>query len=169
MEEKAINWTLFRRKINISKPVDIVYNAWATQRNIEKWFLEKANYQSIDNEPRGAEELINKGDSYTWKWHNYNIRENGKILAADGTKNITFTFGKAGNVHISFKEISTGTELTLTQDNIPTDDPGKRSFFYGCGTAWTFWLTNLKAWLEHGITLHDTELKPEDTADRVNS
>lgn len=169
MEEKTINWALFRRKININKPVDIIYNAWSTQNNIEQWFLEKAIYRTVDGKQKASDDTISKGDSFSWKWHNYDIEENGTILEADGTNNISFTFGKAGNVHISLNATNTGTELTLTQDNIPTDDKSKRSFFYGCGTGWTFWLTNLKAWLEHGITLHDTDLDPDDTGDRVNS
>jgi len=28
-------------------------------------------------------------------------------------------------------------------------------YHYGCSTGWTFWLANLKAWLEHGILLND--------------
>ncbi len=169
MEEKTINWTLFRRIININKSVKIVYKGWATQEDIEQWFLEKAIYKSRDEHQRASNDFIMKGDNFTWRWHNYDIEENGEILEADGSNNISFTFGKAGNVHVSLKEITTGTELTLTQDNIPTDDHSKRSFFYGCGTGWTFWLTNLKAWLEHGITLQATDLEPDDTADRVNS
>jgi hypothetical protein len=27
----------------------------------------------------------------------------------------------------------------------------------GCSNGWTFWLANLKAYLEHGILLHETE------------
>lgn len=169
MQETNINWTLFRRKININDSLKSVYDAWATQRNIEKWFLQEAIYRSPDKHQRGTDDHIMKGDTFTWKWHNYDIKEDGEILKADGTNNIAFTFGPAGNVHVSLKTIPSGTELTLTQDNIPTDDKSKRSFFYGCGTGWTFWLTNLKAWLEHGITLHDTALDPSETADRVNS
>jgi hypothetical protein len=39
----------------------------------------------------------------------------------------------------------------------------------GCATGWTFWLANLKAWLEHGITLHATGLSQADTTNLVNS
>jgi len=29
---------------------------------------------------------------------------------------------------------------------------------YGCSNGWTFWLANLKAYLEHGILLNETEI-----------
>jgi hypothetical protein len=41
--------------------------------------------------------------------------------------------------------------------------------FVGCITGWTFWLTNLKAYLEHNITLHAKGLKQDETMDLVNS
>jgi len=34
---------------------------------------------------------------------------------------------------------------------------------------WTFWLTNLKAYLEHNITLHAKGLNQDETMDLVNS
>jgi hypothetical protein len=39
----------------------------------------------------------------------------------------------------------------------------------GCSTGWTFWLTNLIAYLEHDITLHAKGLKQYETKDLVNS
>lgn len=44
-----------------------------------------------------------------------------------------------------------------------------RKIYVDCITGWTFWLTNLKAWLEHGITLHARGLAPEETENLVNS
>ena len=61
------------------------------------------------------------------------------------------------------------TEVTLVQDNIPTDEESRMNLFVGCITGWTFWLTNLKAYLEHGITLHAKGLQQDETTDLVNS
>ena len=47
--------------------------------------------------------------------------------------------------------------LALTQRGIGDDDTSKMNIHVGCNSGWTFWLANLKAYLEHGILLHDTE------------
>lgn len=97
------------------------------------------------------------------------ITEKGEILEANGKDSIAFTFGSGGNVHIRLKPMSSNTEITLVQNEIPTDENSKMNIYVGCITGWTFWLTNLKAYLEYGITLHSKGLKQEDTTDLVNS
>lgn len=146
-----------------------VYAAWAKPADLTEWFLEKADYQDKNRTVRKPHDLVQKDDAFTWKWHNWDFEEKGEVLEANGTDAISFTFGQGGNVHIRLKPVSGGTEVTLNQDQIPTDDKSKKDIFVGCATGWTFWLTNLKAWLEHDITLHATGLKQEETADLVNS
>lgn len=169
MNEKKTNWSSFRKRIHISKPVKEVYLSWATKSTIEKWFLEKADYFDEHKKPRGINEQIQEGDSFSWKWNNWDFEEEGRILNANGTDQISFTFGKGGNVHVQLKSKNSSTEVILTQDNIPDDEQSKMDLFVGCATGWTFWLANLKAWLEHGITLHATGLTQSETADLVNS
>lgn len=163
------DWTTFRKRIVINKPVEEVYAAWAKSVNMETWFLEKAKYFDNTEQPRKPDEPVRKGDRFIWKWNNWDFEENGKILDENGVDQISFTFGAGGNVHIQLLPTAKGTELTLTQDSIPTDEKSKKEIFVGCATGWTFWLANLKAWLEHGITLHATGLSQEETADLVNS
>ncbi|MBT8283480.1 MAG: SRPBCC domain-containing protein, partial [Muriicola sp.] len=47
--------------------------------------------------------------------------------------------------------------VTLIQTNIPTDEKNKMNIHVGCSNGWTFWLANLKAYLEHGILLNETK------------
>lgn len=166
---KRSDWTSFRKRILIEKPLKTVYQCWATPSKIEEWFLEKAIFAKDGGKKRDADEYVASGDSFTWKWNNWDFEEKGQILEANGNDKISFTFGRGGNVHIDLKERGKATELILTQDNIPTDDKSKKELFVGCSTGWTFWLTNLKAYLEHGITLHAKGLRQEDTTDLVNS
>jgi uncharacterized protein YndB with AHSA1/START domain len=161
-------WNTFKKRILVNKPIEDVYSCWSTKLQIETWFLEKADFQS-NNEQRKPDELVQKGDKFDWKWNNWDFTEKGKILEANGKDSISFTFGSGGNVHISLKTIDSSTEITLIQDEIPTDEKSKMDIFVGCITGWTFWLTNLKAYLEYGITLHSKGLKQEDTTDLVNS
>jgi hypothetical protein len=135
---------------------------------MESWFLERADYHSGDT-PRLPDEFIQEGDKFSWKWNNWDITEIGKILEANGLDAISFTFGSGGVVHVTMKEIAHSTELTLTQEEIPTDEKSKMDIFVGCITGWTFWLTNLKAYLEFGITFHAKGLQQDESTDLVNS
>ncbi len=168
MSTPAIDWTTFKMHIFIESPAEEVYKAWTTKARIQQWFLELADY-SGNGQPRRPDEPFVLGDDFSWKWHNWDFREEGKILKANGIDHFSFTFGKGGIVHVHLNSKNGGTEVSLIQEQIPTDEKSKKEIFVGCSTGWTFWLTNLKAWLEHGITLHATGLSQEQTANRVNS
>lgn len=163
------NWTEFRKRIFLAKPMNEVYDSWATPNKLATWFLEEAEYTLQDGSKREPEDLIQKNDHHSWKWHNWDFREEGLVLEANGKDHLAFTFGNGGNVHIHLKEVEGGTELELIQNEIPTDDQSRMNYYVGCATGWTFWLTNLKAWLEHGITLNATGLKQSETTHLVNS
>lgn len=166
---KNVDWTRFRKRIHIDRPAETVYRAWAVPVQIEQWFLEKTDYRDPNGRPRPKDESVQAGDAFAWKWHNWDFEERGHILTANGRTEISFTFGKGGNVVVELKEAGGTTEVVLTQTDIPTDEQSKQEIYAGCATGWTFWLANLKAWLEHGITLHARGLKAEETADLVNS
>jgi uncharacterized protein YndB with AHSA1/START domain len=167
--DQNIDWTKFRKRIHLQKPMAEVYDSWTTKSRIEEWFLEKADYYNREGKTRKPREQVQPGDQFRWKWNNWDFEEKGEILKANGIDRISFTFGRGGNVHVELKKKGNGTELILTQENIPADEKSKKELFVGCSTGWTFWLANLKAWLEHVITLHAKGLKQEETKDLVNS
>lgn len=169
MPRQKPDWTKFTKRVVIARPLQEVYNAWALPKNLTQWFLEKAVYTDKKGKLRSQDETIRKGWKHEWKWHNWDALEEGHVLEANGRDQINFTFGTGGKVHIQLNSLNIGTEIILVQDEIPTDDKGKMSYYVGCSTGWTFWLTNLKAWLEHGITLNATGLKQEETHDLINS
>lgn len=162
------DWNTFTKRIFIKKSVEEVYRCWATKSQIETWFLEKAEYKS-NEELRKPDELIQKGDHFSWKWNNWDIVEEGQILDANGKNFVSFTFGSGGNVDVELNDIDNFTEVVLKQYEIPTDEKSKIDIYVGCSTGWTFWLTNLKAYLEHGITLHAKGLLQNETENLVNS
>ena len=164
-----MDWSSFKKRIHINIDIEKVYSAWATQEMMETWFLEEAKYFDGNKNPRKKDELVQRGDSFVWKWNNWDFKEEGRILSANSKDQISFTFGSGGNVHIKLLPYSNGTEVELVQENIPIDEKSKMDIFVGCITGWTFWLTNLKAYLEHGIMLHAKNLKQEETKDLVNS
>lgn len=152
-----MDWSCFTRKIFIQSKVSRVYEAWAQTDIISKWFLRKAVYIKADKIINASDENFQEGDQYEWYWHNWDEPQKGTISKAEEYRLISFDFGGAGLVEVSLEETHDGTMLILTQSGIPSDDESKKNFYFGCSHAWTFWLTNLKAYLEHGITLHETK------------
>lgn len=166
---KNIDWTSFRKRIIIAKPIEVLFQAWATKENMETWFLEKALYFDKSGSARKPNETFQKGDSFIWKWHNWDFDEKGEILESNGKDKIAFTFGNGGKVYVKLIDVAGSTEVILTQTEIPTDEESKMNYYVGCATGWTFWMANLKAWLEYGVLLHAKGLTQADTADLVNS
>ena len=75
---------------------------------------------------------------------------------ANGTDQIQFSFAGHCKVSVSLQQEKNSVLVTLKQSNIPTDDKNKMNIHVGCSNGWSFWLANLKAFLEHGILLNET-------------
>ena len=161
---EKIDWSQFTRKIYINAPIDKVYRCWATRHKLEKWFLRKAKFVSTDGNERASKEFIQSGDSYTWEWHNWDGQEKGEILEANGTNRIVFSFAD-GKVEVDFSRGKGMTLINLTQSDIGLDEKSKMNHYVGCSNGWTFWMANLKAYLEHRVLLHDKEEDPKDPND----
>lgn len=153
----SLTFDSFTKKIFIKAPIEKLYACWATPEGICEWFLRSAVYISEDGRTRTANEAVQVGDTYTWQWHNWDGEENGKILEANGKDLLTFSFAEVSKVTVSLEKASGAVLVTLRQFEIPTDEENKLRIHHGCSNGWTFWLTNLKAYLEHGIQLNETE------------
>ncbi len=77
---------------------------------------------------------------------------------ANGTDQIEFSFAGHCKVTITLQEEKNNVLVMLKQSNIPTDEKNKMNIYVGCSNGWTFWLANLKAFLEHGILLNETTM-----------
>ena len=167
---KEIDWTKFVRKIHINTSFDKVYKCWATQHKLERWFLKKAEFKSSEGLRRASKEYFQVGDTYTWEWYNWEGIEKGEILEANGKDKIVFSFAE-NIVEVSLSRDKGMTLITLTQSQIKTDEKSKMSLYVGCSNGWTFWLANLKAYLEYKILLHnrvETPRTPNDGFEFVN-
>jgi len=65
-------------------------------------------------------------------------------------------------VSVHLEEKNHAVIVSLKQFNIPEDDESKLKIHFGCSNGWTFWLTNLKAYIEHGILLNETTINLKD-------
>ena len=166
MSEKP-DWTRFTKRITIKAPIETLYACWTTRGKLEQWFLERADFYEGEKR-RGADEPFQKGDRFEWKWHNWPPTEAGEVLEANGKDRLAFTFGAAGWVSVSLSAIGKQTEIELTQQDIPTSEEEKMNYYVGCSNGWTFWLTSLKSWLEHGHTLNAKGLSEAERKHLIN-
>lgn len=153
----ALSFDSFIKKIYIKASLEKLYWCWATSEGLSSWFLSNAEFKDAKGHPRKSTEQIQKGDSYIWEWHNWNGQEKGTILQANGKDHIEILFAEPSKVSITLEDKDAAVLLTLKQYEIPTDEENKLNIHHGCSNGWTFWLANLKAYLEHGILLNETE------------
>lgn len=153
----TLTFDSFTKKIHIKASMEKLYWAWSTREGITSWFLSNARYTAKNGTDRTLSEPIQAGDSYTWEWHNWDGREKGDVVQANGTDFLEISFADNCKVSIHLEDKGTAVLLSLKQYGIPTDEESKLNIHYGCSNGWTFWLVNLKAYLEHGLLLHETE------------
>ena len=146
----------FIKKIRIKAPLEVIYRMWSTSAGLESWFLRSAQFYR-DDKILGADELVNTGDRYTWQWHNWDPTESCDIIEANGRDHLLFSFGGSSKVSVDLEQSGDSVMVVLRQYDIPTDEKTKLEVHVGCSNGWTFWLANLKAFLEHGIVLNETE------------
>ena len=154
---EQLQWHSFEKKIYIKSTIKKLYKLWSTEKGITSWFLSKAEFRNGNGKKRSETDSINTGDTYTWYWHNWDGKADGTILQANGKNYIEFSF-EGSKVSVTLEEKNDVVIVTLKQFEIPEDDESKLRVHFGCSNGWTFWLTNLKAYLEHGILLNETEI-----------
>ncbi len=155
---KKLAWNSFTKKIHIKADIKKLYWSWATEEGICSWFLRNAQYKR-NGKNIASQEFVKAGDTYTWMWHNWDGKEDGNILEVKENEFIKFSFAGTCEVLVTLEQKDNGVVLlSLAQTKIPEDEKSKLEIFYGCSNGWTFWLANLKAYLEHGILLNETEI-----------
>ncbi|MBC2840023.1 SRPBCC domain-containing protein [Robiginitalea sp. SC105] len=154
---EGLSFSEFTKKIYIQAPVEEIYRCWATEAGLCAWFLREAAFHHGAGTRRGSHDLARVGDRYAWKWHNSDAEETGTIFEAEDGRSLGFEFAGECRVRVSLEASGGRALVTLRQYGIPTDEKSKLVYHYGCSTGWTFWLANLKAWLEHGILLNEKE------------
>ena len=155
------DWTKFTKRIPVSADIPTAYLAWTTQAELEKWFLRKAEFIKPDKSLRDRNEPIQKEDKYEWYWHGYpdTVFEKNEVLEANGKDFLQFRF--SGDCIVSVKLIAHEQEtiVEITQENIPEDNNPASNLLVGCGEGWTFYLANLKSYLQGGIDLRNKNEK----------
>jgi uncharacterized protein YndB with AHSA1/START domain len=159
------NWTQFTRKVYIAADINTVFRAWATPSGLVKWFIAQADYHAPDSTPRNDREMVQVGDTYYWRWHQ-DLETTGEVLNVVENECFQVTFGNkeaTSNekiiVTVHFHEEGDETLVELTQSNMADTPESHAGWHLGCNMGWSFFMTNLKGLLEHGIDLRETEVE----------
>jgi uncharacterized protein YndB with AHSA1/START domain len=158
-------WSEFTRRVFISADAKTVFQHWTQSGLLEKWMFKKADYLDGDGNVRDASTDTMAGDQCHWIWNGWDHVHEGSILAIEPAGSsgspfiIEFSFGPAGKVRVDCLEVGPSrTELVLTQSEIPHATESEiKDYYYGCSMGWSFWMLNLKAFLEHGIVLNELD------------
>jgi len=159
------DWTKFSKAVFIKAPKESVYRSWVNSSEILKWYVAESTLISKDGVTRKSGEDMQISDTYRWKWHQDHSVE-GTVLDLVENEQIKFTFGKDQTrpneeiiVNILLREQHQITELTLEQTNMADTAEGHLSWHLSCNLGWSFFLTNLKSYIEFGNDLreHDQE------------
>ena len=151
------DWTQFTLKIEIKKSPAQVVRAWTEQKVITRWFTEKAIMEPKKN-----------GRIY-WEWLAGDKMED-KIISIVKNRSFVFPFGSKGEeVSIKFKKDGRHCICELHQYNMKTTPEAKWNMHRGCIQGWTFFLANLKVFLERGIDLRSRDPKRSYRQDYINS
>lgn len=89
---EPLTFDAFTKKIYIKSSLEKLYACWSTKDGIESWFLRKAEYTDANGRLRAEAETIATGDTYVWQWHNWDGKESGTILKANGKDFLEFSF-----------------------------------------------------------------------------
>jgi uncharacterized protein YndB with AHSA1/START domain len=163
MNEFNYDWTQFTREIFVQADLPTVFQAWAKPGEITKWFIATANVTTVDNQLRSPDDIMQVGDQYHWRWHQ-DLQTSGTILDVVENERLQFTFGDRtpGSdekviVTVTFKALDDTTSIVLKQENLPDDERSHVHWHMGCNMGWSFFMTNLKALLEHGVDLRELD------------
>jgi hypothetical protein len=151
------DWTSFTKRIAVKADLKTIYNAWAQSGELQKWFLERAEFYNESNDLLSPGEPVTGGCSYKWYWYLFADPMPGTIKKANGKDFIQFTFEGDCLVDVNLTVNGDYTVIELRHYNIPTDDRSKKYVRLGCSNGWAFYLTNLKSIYEGGIDLRNKD------------
>jgi uncharacterized protein YndB with AHSA1/START domain len=150
------DWTQFLLKIYIDAAPERLYQAWTDSKKLKKWFI----YDGFV-EPK-------KGGRFKQVFSDGSVFES-EVLEVRKNRLFRFTFGKVEKVEVKFRKSGKGGEVWLRQYDMRTGAEDKWSMHMGCRLGWTFFLTNLKAMLEHRADLRSHNPKKTWKQHYINS
>ena len=143
----------FELRIWINAQPDEVFQCWARAERLSKWFQHTARHFSADNLSENRTEA-RSGDRYEWSLA-HGHRSTGRFLEVHPAKRLVhFTFGgdSGMSTRVQIEPADGGSLVRLTQLALPAEDV---ECYADVKCGWTFYLSNLMAFLEHQVDLRE--------------
>lgn len=154
------DWSRFSVHIFIDANVERVFRSWTQNESITKWFVAESVFTDKAGDERAHLDNVQSGDQYTWTWMEGSV-ETGRILEVVDNERIRFSFGKGDEkdiaVTVTFSTVDGLTRVDLIQEGMSDSEKCRWDWHMGCRLGWSFFLTNLKAFLEHKVDLREKE------------
>ena len=151
------DWSKFTLKIPIKKSPARVFKAWTDDKQVSNWFTVKTILEPKTN-----------GRIY-FEWLAGDKLET-KFISVIKNKKIVFPFGShEEKVEVKFLKDGKNCICLLHQYDMKTSPKVKWNMHRGCITGWTFFLTNLKVYLENDIDLRSHDVKKSYKFGFINS
>jgi len=155
--KKKYDWTQFHLKIFIKATPEKVFKAWTDAATVSQWFTVK------------TEIIPKRGGLIYFEWLAGDKWETTFTEFAKNRK-IVFPFGKGGEmVAVTVRKQGKGTVCELHQYDMKDTPKIRWTMHRGCLGGWIFFLTNLKAYLEHKIDLRSLDPSMSYKDDFINS
>lgn len=151
--EPVIDWTRFQLYVVLDVPPAQIFRAWSTSAGLESFFVDMMAVHQPDGRLLDAEESLQAGCRYTWRWDSGALVQ-GDILAVVPGEKVEFTFGDC-KVCVRLHPQEKGTLLELCQYDIQDTEAQRMHVHTNCRAAWVYFLTVLKTLLEHGVDGRD--------------
>jgi hypothetical protein len=164
MTPETFNLRKFSHGILINCHTEHLYSYVGRADGFTKWFIGNAEYINGENK-RSAENYIQAGDKFHWKWLEKDFELSGEILEVIDKISVTFSFGSLHEIKITVSERGHMAHLRLEQYYKKAAEPN--DFVHiNCAVCWVFFMTNLKSVIEHGIDLRETSSGDEELVNR---
>ena len=130
-------------KLQILKPVDMVFEALVNPEQMSNYFLERGSGR------------MEEGQTINWKFPEFEIEFPIRVAKIESNRYVSFNWDIEGRevlVEMQLEAIGEATVVTITEKSMPLDDAGLQ-WLKGNTEGWANFLACLKAFLEYGINL----------------
>ena len=155
------DWTAFDVHLHVGAAPDTVLSHWRSAAGLESFFVREARFTDADGASRSPGDEVQTGDRYRWLAI-HDVEMTGEMLAA-ALDHVAFSFGERYRVDVRAGEHGGGALLHLRQTGLRDDPDDRVHGSLNCRCCWIYFLTVLKARLEHGIDLRDQDPRTADS------
>lgn len=160
------DWSAFQITYFIEAPLADVYDMWATEKGMGRFWADKVRWVDPNGQVRSADQPFRIGDKVGLTFPTGTSTEL-EILNIEQNKFVLFSFGEDyGWVRVSFEQQGGRTRMVLRQFGLRADEQDQWEVHVNARGWWTFNLVNLKSVLLHG---HDLRVREPQAASGLSS